>query len=190
MDFTPVISLIFVPRRSLFSLLFTKPVNTTPSLRRMHSDFSCPQVSSELPKEQQDDQNQKDQSDSSAGIVSPALAVRPGGQCADKHKDQNDEKYCTHVIPPFLYLDRVPEYALRLAAREPHAVGVQGVGAPISLCSRNKVNGRLFHDEIILDGFDPFDVACDLARLIDGVLRINETAQLNDALAGFDANVK
>ena len=49
---------------------------------------------------------------------------------------------------------------------------------------------RLFHDEIIPDGFDPFDAACDLACLIDGFLRINEAAQLSDAFAGLYADLK
>jgi hypothetical protein len=53
-----------------------------------------------------------------------------------------------------------------------------------------KNNGCLFHNEIILDGFDPFDTACDLARLIDSSLRINEAAQLNDAFAGFYPDLK
>jgi hypothetical protein len=52
----------------------------------------------------------------------------------------------------------------------------------------DKDNGCLFHDEGIIDGFDPFDAACDFARLIDCVLRINEAAQRNDAFAGFDAD--
>ena len=73
-------------------------------LRRIHSDFLCAKISSDLPKEQQNDQNQKDQSESAAGIVSPALAVRPGGQCADKYEDQNDDQYCEHVFPPFSLL--------------------------------------------------------------------------------------
>ena len=51
-------------------------------------------------------------------------------------------------------------------------------------------NGFLFHDEIIPDGLDPIDAACDLARLIDGFLRINEAAHLNDAFAGFYADLK
>ena len=51
-------------------------------------------------------------------------------------------------------------------------------------------NGCLFHDEIILNGYDPFDAACDLARLIDSCLRINEAAQLNDAFAGFYPDLK
>jgi len=53
-----------------------------------------------------------------------------------------------------------------------------------------KGNGRLFHDEIIPDGFDPFDAACDLASLIGGLVGINEAAQLNDAFAGFYADLK
>jgi hypothetical protein len=49
---------------------------------------------------------------------------------------------------------------------------------------------RLFHDEIIPDGFDPLDAACNLACLIDGFLRINEAAQLSDAFAGLYADLK
>ncbi|MCK7504664.1 MAG: hypothetical protein MZV70_11640 [Desulfobacterales bacterium] len=51
--------------------------------------------------------------------------------------------------------------------------------------TEEKDNGCLFHDESILDGFDPFDAACDLARLIDRLLRINEAAQLQRCLCGF-----
>ena len=53
-----------------------------------------------------------------------------------------------------------------------------------------KDNGRLFHDQIILYGFDPFDAPCDLTRFIDGLLRINEAAQLNDALVSFDTDLE
>ena len=49
---------------------------------------------------------------------------------------------------------------------------------------------RLFHDEIIPDGFDSLNAACDLACLIDGLLRINEAAQLSDPLAGLYADLK
>ena len=48
----------------------------------------------------------------------------------------------------------------------------------------------LFHNEIIPDGYDPFDAACDLTRLIDSCLRINEAAQLNDAFPGFYTDLK
>ena len=48
----------------------------------------------------------------------------------------------------------------------------------------------LFHNEIIPYGLDPFDAAGDLACLIGGLLRINETAQLNDAFTGFYADLK
>ena len=67
-------------------------------------------------------------------------------------------------------------------------------GISIRQSGRQALSGkntrRLFYDEIIPDGFDPFDAACDLACLIDGLLRINEAAQLNDAFAGLYADLK
>jgi hypothetical protein len=51
-------------------------------------------------------------------------------------------------------------------------------------------NARLFHDQIILHGFDPFDAACDFPRFIDGLFRTNEAAQLNGALVGFDTDLE
>src|SRR4030042_2486976 len=69
--------------------------------RVLHSDFPCYKISSDPPKEQQDDQNQKDQSESAAGIVSPAPAVRPGGENANQHEDQDDNQYSSHYISPF-----------------------------------------------------------------------------------------
>jgi hypothetical protein len=48
----------------------------------------------------------------------------------------------------------------------------------------------LFHDQIILYRCDPFDAMCDFTRLIDRLLSIHKTAQLNDALAGFDTDLK
>jgi len=53
-----------------------------------------------------------------------------------------------------------------------------------------KDNGRLFHDQIILYGFDPLDAPYDLTRFIDGLLRINEAAQLNGALVSFDTDLE
>ena len=53
-----------------------------------------------------------------------------------------------------------------------------------------KDDGRLFHDDIILDGFDPSDAASDLACLIFVFLIINEAAHLNDAFAGFHADLE
>ena len=53
-----------------------------------------------------------------------------------------------------------------------------------------KNNGRLFHDQIILYGFDPLDAPRDLTRFIDGLLRINEAAQLNGALISFDTDLE
>ena len=49
---------------------------------------------------------------------------------------------------------------------------------------------RLFHDQIILYGFDPLDAPCDLTRLIDGLSRINKAAQLNRTLVSFDTDLK
>jgi len=51
-------------------------------------------------------------------------------------------------------------------------------------------NTRLFHDQIILYGFDPFDAACDLTRFIDRLLRINEAAELDAALVSLDTDLE
>jgi hypothetical protein len=53
-----------------------------------------------------------------------------------------------------------------------------------------KDNGRLLHDQIILYGFDPLDGPYDLTRFIDGLLRINEAAQLNDTLVSFNTDLE
>ena len=50
--------------------------------------------------------------------------------------------------------------------------------------------GRLFHDQIILYGFNPLDAPCDLTRLIRGLSRINEAAQLNDPLVSFNTDLE
>jgi hypothetical protein len=51
-------------------------------------------------------------------------------------------------------------------------------------------NGRLFHDQIILHGTDPLDAPGDLTRFINGLLRTNETAQLNGALVSFHTDLE
>jgi hypothetical protein len=48
----------------------------------------------------------------------------------------------------------------------------------------------LFQDQIILYGLDPFHAPCDFNRFIDGLLRINEAAQLDDALVGFNPDLE
>ena len=53
-----------------------------------------------------------------------------------------------------------------------------------------KDNGRLFHDQIILYGFDPFNAPCDFTCFIDGLLRINEAAQLDRALERLDTDLE
>jgi len=50
--------------------------------------------------------------------------------------------------------------------------------------------GSLFHAQIILYGLDPLNATCDFTRFIDGLLRINEAAQLNGALASFDTDLE
>lgn len=72
--------------------------------RQIHSDFQCSKISSDPPKEQQYEQDQKDQSESAAGIVSPVPAVRPGGKNANQHKDQDDKQYGSHNFSPFTLL--------------------------------------------------------------------------------------
>jgi hypothetical protein len=50
---------------------------------------------------------------------------------------------------------------------------------------------RLLLDaQIILHGFDPVDTFGDCAGFIDGLLGINETAQLDDALVGFHTDLE
>jgi len=49
-----------------------------------------------------------------------------------------------------------------------------------------KDNGRLFHDQTILYGCDPFDAPRDLTRFVDGLLRIDKAAQLHNAFVRFD----
>ena len=53
-----------------------------------------------------------------------------------------------------------------------------------------KDNGRLFQNQIILYGCDPLDAPCDLTCIIDGLFRINESAQLHDALVSFNTDLE
>jgi hypothetical protein len=70
-------------------------------------------------------------------------------------------------------------------------LGNPGFGStPSARLLPGKNTRRLFHDQIILYGFDPFNAAGDFARFIDGLLRINEAAQLNDALVSFDTDLE
>jgi len=69
-------------------------------------------------------------------------------------------------------------------------LGISAVNRTCSTTSLCKDNGCLFHDEIIPDGFDPFDAACDLARLVDGILRSNGAAQLDGTLVSLDTDLE
>ena len=67
----------------------------------------------------------------------------------------------------------------------------QGFGSTATaMLHLGKDNGCLFHDQIILYGFDPFDAPYDFTRFIRGLSRINEAAQLNGALVGFDTDLE
>lgn len=57
-----------------------------------------------------------------------------------------------------------------------------------AMVHQGKDNGRLFDDQIILYGFDPFDALGNFSRFIGGLLRINGTVQLNDALVSFNTD--
>jgi len=63
--------------------------------------------------------------------------------------------------------------------------------SPVALMLRpGENNARLFHDQIILYGCDPFNATCDFSRFIDSLLRSSEAAQLNGALKGFDTDLE
>jgi hypothetical protein len=59
-------------------------------------------------------------------------------------------------------------------------------GRPRSI--HGKDNDRLLHDQVVLYGSDPFGAPCDFTRFIDGMLRINEAAQLDPALVSLDTD--
>ena len=70
-------------------------------------------------------------------------------------------------------------------------LGNPGFGSTAAIRLRpGKDNGRLFHVQIILYGFDPLDATRDFTRFIDGLLRINEAAQLNGALVSFHTDLE
>jgi len=45
----------------------------------------------EPPHKQQDEQDQKDQAKPATGVVTPLFAVRPRGECANKHQNYDDD---------------------------------------------------------------------------------------------------
>ena len=68
---------------------------------------------------------------------------------------------------------------------------VKNPGQPLAKRLRpGKDNGRLFHDQIILYGTDSLDAPCDFNRFIDGLLRVNEAAQLDYALESLDTDLE
>ncbi len=49
---------------------------------------------------------------------------------------------------------------------------------------------RLFDDQIVLDGLNPFHAARDLPGLVLGILVIDKSAQLDRTFVGFNADTK
>jgi hypothetical protein len=72
------------------------------------------------------------------------------------------------------------------------SLGNPGFGStPSALLRPGKDNGHLFlHVQIIRYRFDPSDATGDFTRFIDGLLGINEAAQLNDTLVGLDTDLE
>jgi hypothetical protein len=72
--------------------------------RTIDSILSCiKKAVSDSPHKQQDKQNQKDQSETAARIISPPRTVGPGGQRANEQDEHNDEYYGSNDFPPFLF---------------------------------------------------------------------------------------
>ena len=87
-----------------------------------------------------------------------------------------------------LELNGIP-YTIGLNEATPY--NLWGLDASASIYKfQNKDRGRLFHDQVILYGFDPVDATGDFNRFIDGLLRIDKAAQLNDALVRFDTDLE
>jgi hypothetical protein len=62
----------------------------------------CLNTASDPPQQQQNEYDQKDQSNSAAGIGSPTLTVAPCGQGSDEQNDQYDYQDNSHGVPPLI----------------------------------------------------------------------------------------
>ena len=94
----------------------------------------------------------------------------------------------TELLPVTLYLIPVHFFLLSIDFGQMQATRDR---LPVADTVRpGKDHGRLFHDQVILYGLDPFDALSDLHRFINGFLRINGAAQLNVALDGFDTDLE
>ena len=60
---------------------------------RPNRDAPIAASGSELPKDEQDYQNDNNEPDDSAGAVTPASAVPPRWKHTDQSQDENDKKY-------------------------------------------------------------------------------------------------
>ena len=61
-------------------------------------------------------------------------------------------------------------------------------GPPSSI--RERITVAYFTIRLFFTDLTPFDAPCDFNRFIDGLLRINEAAQLHDALVGFNPDLE
>ena len=70
------------------------------SFRSLLESSLSGEQASEPARKDEDEQNQHHESQTSARVIAPALAVRPGRESADQHEDENDEQNCTdgHMI--------------------------------------------------------------------------------------------
>lgn len=48
--------------------------------------------------EQENDEDQENQSQPAARVISPSGAVRPGGECSDNQQEQDDQQNQSHVV--------------------------------------------------------------------------------------------
>ena len=137
--------------------------------------------------------------------------MAPGGQGADEQEDQDDDQDDSHdifLLSSFLISIKTPfreEKGIQaescrffmdinglemfcMRSNKSFRVHLHSTGA--AMFHPGKEYSRLFHDQIILYGFDPLDAPYDFTRFIHGLLRINEAAQLNDALVSFDTDLE
>ena len=91
------------------------------------------------------------------------------------------------VRPSLKKLALVPQSRLRCLLVSLLAAAATSFG---TTTDKGQRNNRLFHDQVIPYGFDPFYAPCDVTRFIGGFLRINEAAQLNGSLESFDTDLE
>src|SRR5215813_1676651 len=70
------------------------------------------------PKQQEYDQHQNDETQTTAGVVSPPRAIRPCGQSTERNREQNHNQYGNHMcIRPLSRAFRGRVWGLSTSAR-------------------------------------------------------------------------